>query len=52
MYNRMSKEEYEELVKIAHPSSIIGGLRFANESLDRINKMLDEYLDKIKKESE
>ncbi len=37
MYNKMTKEEYEELVKRAHPSSIIGGLRFANESLDNEN---------------
>ena len=47
MYNKITKEEYEELVKNAHPDSIIGGLRFVNDTLDRINVMLDKYLEEI-----
>jgi hypothetical protein len=45
----MSKEEYEELVKNAHPNSIVGGLRSVNDTLDRIILKLDKYLEEIRK---
>ena len=49
MYNKITKEEYEELVKNAHPNSIIGGLRSISDTMDRIIVKLDKYLEKIRK---
>ena len=48
MYNKITKEEYEELIKNAHPDSIIGGLRSVNDTLDRIIAKLDKYLEEIR----